>query len=489
MKKITALFIALMVFCGAAAAELPSPPEAGTDMILGEYTGGYYSEVTLYYEAAGGMELTGVTQTVYVPVGGSTAEAALDALFAYGREEDYISVMPGDAYAKSIDVNCGIATVDLSVNLSALRDESELVLLVMAVTNTLTGIDGIDYVNVLINGRPESVCSLPLGVLSYNETAASTVWSVLQVESEYFGSMWGESGSITRDAVLYFPSVNGQWVLPEVRTITFTDDNYAYRLISELMAGPEGGDAYSLFIASGAGILASEPEIVISGSGQKILVIDLNNIVRDYLLLQGIADWQFAAAVTMTLTSFVPEADAVCIKIDGTPVTQLNIRGQHKQFDDGCMTRSMFSMYAGSTCRLYFANEDGKLCAVQRAISSQRADSPYALIIQLIAGPSSSEEDYFRVMPAGITAGDLLGVEVKDGIACVNMSANFYRLCQALNPTEERLLVYAIVNTLCELPDIDAVSFRIEGETVYSLAGEIYLKSDLMMDPSIITVE
>ena len=43
-----------------------------------------------------------------------------------------------------------------------------------------------------------------------------------------------------------------------------------------------------------------------------------------------------------------------------------------------------------------------------------------------------------------------------------------------------------MVNALCELRQIGAVGFRVEGELFESLSGEIYMKSSLLPDPGLI---
>ena len=53
-------------------------------------------------------------------------------------------------------------------------------------------------------------------------------------------------------------------------------------------------------------------------------------------------------------------------------------------------------------------------------------------------------------------------------------------------PTDERNLVYAIVNTLCQLESVSGVRFYIEGLSAETLAGNIYLRSVLLPNPGII---
>ena len=83
---------------------------------------------------------------------------------------------------------------------------------------------------------------------------------------------------------------------------------------------------------------------------------------------------------------------------------------------------------------------------------------------------------------------DLLGVKVSDGIAQINLSASFYRACQSLGERDEHNLVYAMVNTLCELEEIRAVRFYVEGQAADTLGRSIYLKSPLLPNPGIVVV-
>ena len=79
-------------------------------------------------------------------------------------------------------------------------------------------------------------------------------------------------------------------------------------------------------------------------------------------------------------------------------------------------------------------------------------------------------------------------MQVAGQIARVNLSANFYRSCQPLDPAGERSVVYAMVNTLCQLDGISAVRFYVEGLSAETLAGNIYLKRPLMPNPGLVVV-
>ena len=112
--------------------------------------------------------------------------------------------------------------------------------------------------------------------------------------------------------------------------------------------------------------------------------------------------------------------------------------------------------------------------------------SPRSLLSQLFQGPAPWEEDVTGVLPEGVAIDDVLGIRVAGGEATVNLSSNFYRGCQSLSAQEEKLLVYAIVNTLSGLPAVSQVRFQVEGETVDTLVSAVFLRGPLLANPGIV---
>lgn len=483
MRGSVCFILIIMLVISGARAEFPEPEKQSQQMILGEINGGYFSDVELFYESGNGLELSNVTKAVYVPVGGNVIEAALAELFKPTEAQDFVSPMPGDASIISVEYGCGIVTVDLAINIAGLQSEAELVSMYKSITNTLTELENVDYVNILVNSRQENICSLPIGLITHDENSAAATWAQHQADSTGFL----DSGiPLERNVALYFPSSNGQWLLPEVRTISFRDNNYAEQLMLELMDGADSSNVYASFLSGGSSILTNIPTISVNSTGQRVLDISLSNTIRDYMVLQGINEWQLAGAITLTMCGFIPELDAVRLTIGETVIERLNIRGQYYDFTDGLIYRNDFSMYSGSICTLHFATDNGKLKAVKRAISSERSSSAYALLTQLVSGPSAADSGASSVMPAGMTASDILGVLIQDNTATVNLTDNFYRLSQMMNKTEERQFVYSVVNTLCSLPDVTAVKFLVEGEQIETLSGNIYLINELLPNPGMI---
>ncbi|MGI6239001.1 MAG: GerMN domain-containing protein [Christensenellales bacterium] len=480
MKRILAFALACLFVVLSALAELPEPEDMPTDMILGEARGVNRASVTLFYKSEDGAGLVPIRRTLEIPAGETAVERAMEELLHPGAGAEIISVAPGDTQVIGVESVSGIVTVNLSIDAAGLQSDQELLVLYTAICNTLMSIEGVRAVDVLIGSRQESIYSLPTGAMTARESDVTVLWAQYQSEEERFLEAGENPASLDRYAVLYFPSTNGQWILPELRGVRFRNEDYASQLLDELIAGAYSGDAYSSFLSGGVSVLASEPQLYASAAGERVLEIFLTGALRDYMILQGVSEWQMAAAITATMCTFIPELDAVIIYVDGQPITELNVRGNIRQYPGGLLRRDAFAAYIGGVAPVYFSDGAGGLTKVVRAMSARRSRSAYSLLLQLISGPTSVDVGAYAVMPAGVSADDVLGVAIADDVATVNFSANFYRLCQTLDSAQERALVFAVVNTLCELPDVRAVAMLIEGERVETLANDIYSKSELL---------
>ncbi len=111
------------------------------------------------------------------------------------------------------------------------------------------------------------------------------------------------------------------------------------------------------------------------------------------------------------------------------------------------------------TFNLYFANEEGDaLVKTEKTMMYNTNIAKERIILeQLIAGPKGSKE-YATINPDT----KVLGVVVKDGVCYVNLSTTF--LTQIYNVTPE-VVIYSIVNSLCEVSGINKVQISVDGDT------------------------
>lgn len=461
-----------------AALVLPEPEVQQTQNFLGETNRSAPQEITLYYASDNRYALTSVSTAIAASGDEELIEAVLTELFSASSEALPHTAASG-ATLLDFEYSCSTVSVNLSLDSLLYQNEIEAQLFIASIVNTLMELDGVNAVNILIGGRSIRLSGLPIGTYTESIGNVSAVYAQLETESERF---LNEDGvSIVRNVMLYFPSAIGEYMLPEVREIEFTSDDYISQLIDALKRGPLTETAAVSSIPESVDLLNAAPFESVTAAGERIVYLDFNSLLLNYLAFAGLDEWELYAGIVLTLTSFIPEIDAVCIMIDGEYLKACALPDHRLEIENGMVYRSDFSVRIGSVAELYFANAEGRLVQKRCALSQTAAASPKRLLEHLLR-TQPTESDLYSVFPEGISADDVLGITIDNRIASVNLSANFYVRCQSLSENEERCLVYALVNTLCKLKSIGAVRFYVEGISVKTLVDDIYLKTALLPD-------
>ena len=210
-----------------------------------------------------------------------------------------------------------------------------------------------------------------------------------------------------------------------------------------------------------------------------MLDIPFSAAVYDALEESDVSRWQFLASVVLTLTTYIDELDGIRISFDGKPVKSVPLPdGGSLSFENNLLTRADFSGSIGEIATLYFVDENGALSPEFRALPAGDATSIRARLALLMEAPLT--DGLTSAIPDGITPSDLLGAGLRSSTALINLSRNVYALCQPLTPEEEACFVYAIVNTLTCMNNVNAVRFYVEGQTVDTLSGSICIKNYLL---------
>ena len=377
------------------------------------------------------------------------------------------------------------AVVDLSIEARNVESDQMMMRMREVIAATLLGLDGIEAVNVLIAGREEGLFSLPAGAVSNVHDDLTAAWTRLSTEAELLARTEGEAASAERNVILYYPSRDGKYIAPVAGTVRITGDDFITPVIEALMNAP--GDACLRSpIPAGAKILAAKPELTETADGRRMVKLSFDPSLISMLEKEKLSEWQLYAALTCTLTGFVPGADGLIVMLGDGQLTRVERSGETLSFTGGEMTRAS---YPDALCRLgtvYMSAQTGGLMEVSRPMDPMGAVSPRALLYELFKGPAAWEAGAARVLPDGVSIEDILGVRIAEGEATVNLSSNFYRCCQGLTAQQEKNLIYAMVNTLAELPSVSAVRFQVEGEAVDHLVSAMYLRGSLLANPGMI---
>lgn len=464
---------------------LPLPKEKIPAAPTGDSRSESSARVSLYFISADQKQLTPLSRTMLVKGEDTLTERTLKRLL---DAEDsgpagLMPVAPAGTRVEWIEQSQGVVT--LSLTMDALKlDAPAMCWMEAAIADTLTALNGIRYVNVLIDGKAESATMIPAGTLSRTDLNLTALWTQRQDDDERLDAD-PALAAIGRDATLYFAGWSGDRMLPEVRPITLNTHEFAEVLIEELRKGPRGTAQAHAVLPQDAR-LKYAPDIDMLDDGRRVLKLAFEGDLFALLKRDGLSAWQMFGALSLTLCRFIPELDGLRIWVgdDTSLVTKLTDGVRRYSFPDGVVSPDMFEV--GRVARLYFAGADGALTAVDRLVDQYSAVSPRALLEQLIDGPLVFDGGAKPVMPDGVADADLLGIRIEERTALVNLSSNFYRLCQGLTPDEERNLIYAMVNTLCELDFVNRVRFYVAGATVDTLTRDIFLRGALLPNPGLV---
>ena len=177
------------------------------------------------------------------------------------------------------------------------------------------------------------------------------------------------------------------------------------------------------------------------------------------------------AALVRTFTQF-PDISYVMITKEGKPI-----------YDNagsmiGWMNGEMFidndgneiNTYELAKVKLYFASQSGtKLIATYRE-KHYSTNTPLERFVveELIAGPSGQVEGIY---PSVNSSTKIINVLTKDGICYVNLDDNFLTV---ENNVPTVVSIYALVNSLVELNNVNKVQILINGEVPASFSATTY---------------
>ena len=148
-KKIAMLILILIIISVAGCSCKPEPP-VKDDSVPAKPAGKEY-QVALYFSDRNLSGLVAQPATVIADNPDQVPAKAVEALLKGPSDSRAIRLFPSGVKLLSLKVSQGLATVNLS-GFSTSGSENEDLLLVTSLVNTLTAIDGIKQVQILIEG-------------------------------------------------------------------------------------------------------------------------------------------------------------------------------------------------------------------------------------------------------------------------------------------------------------------------------------------------
>ena len=198
----------------------------------------------------------------------------------------------------------------------------------------------------------------------------------------------------------------------------------------------------------------------------KKAVVDVSS---SYLALENAQEVVCRSAIVWTLTS-LEMIDNVELTVEGRTLRnqqgkEIGVMNRENVRIDGDVPAET-TEYA--ILKLYFTNADGTDFQIEDRVVEVNANQARekTILEQLIAGPL--EKGYYPTVPADTKIRDV--TTTKDGICYVNLSQDFLTKTATAN-INDVVTVYSIVNSLCELEEVDKVQFLMEGEKIEDYKG------------------
>ena len=463
-------------------AQLPQATAAKTDPVTGDTLSSRQVDAVVMFPSTDQQDLIGVERTLTVEGYQTLAFCLVQALLQGPDSADARRAAPEGVKVESVRVSDDVAVVDLSIDARSAGTPRQAYILRSAIVNTLSGIEGIRWVDVLVAGRVESSLALPTGAGEATTASLSAQWTQAQAEDELSED---ETTRTQRQALLYYPDKSGRFVIPVAQSVTIIGSDSLWALISTMMLGGSPDPSLNPILPDASGGRISSAQLTTLPDGRNVARLYFEGNFNAELERANLNLWQVCAALTCTLTGFLPGLDGIQVYVGAGQLVRLDGPEATVTLEDGVMTRDMFERMIGSLRSVYMTATDGHLRKLGRAMGQRDALSPRRLLEPLFNGPESWETEVLRCVPDGLSIDDLIGVRVENGEATLNFSASFYAGCQRLTPQQERNLIYALVNTLTEDGSIHSVRIQIEGETVEKLVHAISLLGPLVRNPGL----
>ena len=486
-----ALCAILLTGCTADTTVLPAqtlPPAApGPEAPIGDAGLQYEVIVPLYLPSLDGQSLLTFYETLTISRDQHPAETILRSLLVHPGNSR-VRALGGAvtltlAGSTPVEVSGSVCTVNLSASALQLSGQ-DLYTVALAIAATLCELEDIQYVNLLVAGTPVAMDVggyLPLGSLTAQlGQELPVLWEQLSARRTPVGEL-PTATPLTATATLYFPLADGSGIVAEPRRISFPGQHPQQLMTALLEALSNGAD----LIPNAAdmpdlnALLIFAPEITALESGGRRATLHFTSDVLDRLRAAGCDPACTFAAITTTLTTFVPSLQQVCVLVGNGALTSLYSEGLGSMLFPGALqNRADFAHALMGQATLYVPGGNA-LAPRVTALPYRSAANPRSLLL-LMASPDVA------AIPAGLTDADVLGLAVEDGTLLVNFSARYAEvICQS--EMDQRLVAYSMVNTLCERLNVRRVRFTFGGEAVQSLGSSLVWSGEFLYNPALIS--
>lgn len=392
--------------------------------------------------------------------GRSRAQAAIEELLDGARDEGielpFVASRAGVSL-KRIVVSGKTAVVDLegSVDLSAAIQAR------VPIANTLIDLLGIEYVDIFYNGQAMTYYEYSLGAMRRFDGTPKEYYE--QIEQLSASGAWFPR---TLDITLYFPDASGRYLLCETRPVEIRSESDAQNEIArELLAGPSDPRLQGIVTS------AEKPEIFshIDYSG-----VQTDEATSERIPYKNVLEVVFPGSATCDLSRAAVVSSMMSLSLSGVEAIRVSFDGNAEESTDN---------------GAYLTRRD-LAEPIAQIVEGRRIDGHYLRRCEVFL-PQNAYEDPAAILRAlcdeadlGLPSDAISDAFVSRDCAVVNFDARHASAWQDWEDSQKRLFIYAIVNTLTELPGVRRVQFLENGQLMASMEP-LSLGSPMLRNPGL----
>ncbi len=453
--------------------EVKRVPLTEGEQAAGDRPEGNTSEslVQIYYLDPENQRVVADAYPIQVFLNQETISSIFNILRMQPSKEGLVPAVDRDTALLQFNLKNNIIHIDVSQSFYQSEDP---VAARVALVNTFTGLEGIDYVQITVEGQelmyPEA--DVPIGTMErYTDDLA-------EVRDQDYKKLQEAGRVVERE--LYFRDISGQYMLAEMRTIYLEDERPLPVLLTEaLTLGPVGSKGLYPSLPGDVQVLDCQMD----GDTATLYMS------RSFIHTQAAAGQPELSDLSIRIASLVLTVTALSDVTNVKFFYEDGAGGYTDQTVAGIrfytpMRAEDFADRIGRRIVVYFASPQGDtLVPEYRAVRRDNRSIEKSVLEELLTGPKQGNA---AVIPSQIREDITVKIEPNNTSVVVDLPPGYDGT--ALDSTRQRMFIYSIVNSLTDpinLPTVNQVRFTIGGNMVDSF-GSVDISRPLERNPSLI---
>lgn len=511
MKRVLLLLIAIsMLACSACAEtnEYPAPMRISTDMPAdkpaeGESIG--YFKARLYFVSQDGRTLSYEERDIEFDADASIVELAIRALIDGPANRLLLKSIPAGLELSHIELSNDVCNVYFTGVFPA--EMRSWIIARTAIATTVAEVSSVDAVNVYFGDMEPGYLGRALGAQTSIAFSLDAFLTSTYQEYEVLpqGATPESATSVMRELTLYYLENESGLLMPQNKQITYSviadKATLVQMVIDNLIKAPQNEAGLVSPIPKDIQ-LVDVPKIEYTGELPVLSDAAVENelseaepkdrdmpCIVDVVLSEPESEFDtenMCGAITLSLTGFLPKVEGVRISFARTNIvtgeqiiTPLNDGKPFVRFD--------FSERIGCGIYINCPRPSGvTLLHVKRIVKGSEAYSMRKRLELLL--------DYLTYEDSALTSSDILDVYMVNDLAVINWAKGFTDYAKAYidsgedgyEADRETAFVFSIVNTMCELSQIQRVWMLEDGKKL-GMLGNVYLGNSLFKHSGIVT--